>query len=142
VSKRLINFKANRPKLPVLVAYGIIVRHRSRTFDDDHYYYCYYYCHTYFRNEGVLAIRSYGNWHAQCITEDYTNVDYHSLCKGLGFKHAVGIRKVDSAKVDFENFTVVQLNNITDVAVRSATKHILQHTDRTCTTVYVVCSSS
>lgn len=93
-----------------------------------------------FRNEGILAIRSYGNWHAQCITEDYTDIDYHSLCKGLGFKHAVGIRKTTSSKVDFENFTIVQLNPNTEVTIRSATKNILRFTRHSCTTMYVVCS--
>lgn len=95
----------------------------------------------FFRNEGILAIRSFGSWHAQCITEDYTNLDYHQLCQGLKFKRAMGIRKTTSAKVDFENFTIVELNQNTDVTIRSPNKNILQHTNHTCTTMYVVCSS-
>lgn len=102
-----------------------------------------YYVSPMCRNEGVLAVRSYGHWHEQCITEDYTDVDYHSLCRGLGFRHAVGIKKADGASVDFENFMVVQLNAVTDVTIRSATKDIIQRrTDRVCTATYVVCSST
>ncbi|XP_060875249.1 serine protease nudel isoform X2 [Metopolophium dirhodum] len=95
------------------------------------------------KNEGVLAVRSYGHWHEQCITDDYTDVDYHSLCRALGFRHAVGIKKAVGTSVDFENFMVVQLNAGTDVIIRSATKDILQwRTDPACTATYVMCSST
>lgn len=95
------------------------------------------------RNEGVLAVRSYGHWHEQCITDDYTDVDYHSLCRALGFRHAVGIKKAVGTSVDFENFMVVQLNAGTDVIIRSATKDILQRrTDHACIATYVMCSST
>lgn len=99
--------------------------------------------HFYRRNEGVLAVRSYGHWHEQCITDDYTDVDYHSLCRALGFRHAVGIKKAVGTNVDFENFMVVQLNAGTDVLIRSATKDILQRrTDLPCNATYVLCSST
>ncbi|XP_022174294.1 serine protease nudel isoform X2 [Myzus persicae] len=95
------------------------------------------------KNEGILAVRSYGHWHEQCITEDYTDIDYHSLCRALGFRHAVGIKKAAGTGVDFENFMVVQLNAGTDVTIRSATKDILQRrTNHACTATYVMCSST
>lgn len=87
----------------------------------------------------MLAVRSYGRWHAQCITEDYTDVDYQSLCAGLGFGRAVGVRRTAAAHVDFENFAVVQLNHGADVTLRSAAKSIVRRTDRPCEAVYVVC---
>ncbi|XP_050441670.1 serine protease nudel [Adelges cooleyi] len=92
-------------------------------------------------NEGTVAIRSFGVWHPQCVTEDYTGVSYHLLCKSLGFSQAAGIKTTTSKKVEFENFTFIELNDNTDVAIRSPTKSMVRETDSMCPTTYVKCLS-
>ncbi|XP_050544964.1 serine protease nudel-like [Daktulosphaira vitifoliae] len=93
------------------------------------------------KNEGTLATRSFGVWHPQCMTEDYTDLDYNSLCETLGMKQAKWIKNTTSSKIDFDNFTSIQLNSKTEVVIRSSNKNFVKESNELCPTVYIACLS-
>lgn len=90
------------------------------------------------KNEGTIFIRSNGQWHPECITQDFTTFDVEKLCVQFGFENVTHLEMLPGFKNFSNPFINIKLNEHNSVKIRHNTHNKMTVTEP-CNVIHLNC---